>query len=205
MRKYFSNEKIKYLTQEEFKKFINAIKIHDSSSKYYHRNLAIFLIAEYCGLRASEIGLITLEDIDFKCKTIFCRRLKGSVSNDLLIKDEQVLAVLKIYYEERLKLKSNSKSLFLSKNNKPLDRRTLHTLMKFYSSFTNINLEKTHFHTLKHTCAMRLLDIEKADIRDVQWWLGHKYITNTMIYLNYSISARKDLYNKLTANRHFDI
>ena len=52
---------------------------------------------------------------------------------------------------------------------------------------------------------MRLLDIEKADIRDVQWWLGHKYITNTMIYLNYSISARKDLYNKLTANRHFDI
>lgn len=197
MRNYYDSFNIKFLTEKEFEELINAITIYDSSSTYYHRNLAIFLLAEYCALRVSEVGLLTLSDFDLDTETIFCRRLKGSVSNRLKIVDKRVLEALKTYYQERIEICSDSKYLFLSRNNKPINRRTLHNLMKFYSSFTKISSEKTHFHALKHTRAIELLERKNVDIRDVQWWLGHKYITNTMIYLNYSVGARESLYAKL--------
>ena len=69
--------------------------------------------------------------------------------------------------------------------------------MKYYCSFTSIPRDKWHFHALKHTRAMELMETDGFDVRDVQWWLGHKYIANTMIYLNYSIQAQKSLYTKL--------
>ena len=72
--------------------------------------------------------------------------------------------------------------------------------MKFYCSFTSISPDKHHFHTLKHTRAMQMIATPGVNLRDVQWWLGHKYIANTMIYLNYSVEAQAELYKKLENN-----
>lgn len=197
----FSTLNIKYLSIEEFDELIEAIKKFDSSSKFFMRNLTIFLIAEYCGLRASEIGLIEITDFNVKKRTVFCRRLKGSVSNVLKIVDERVFTELEKYYQERIKAPSTSKYLFPSKSGQPINRRTLDILMKFYCSFTTISRDKWHFHTLKHTCAMELIAVSDVDVRDVQWWLGHKYISNTMIYLNYSVDAKKELYDKISISK----
>lgn len=201
MGKSFSTLNIKYLSMDEFDELIEVIETVDQSSKFCQRNMTIFLIAEYCGLRASEVGLIELTDVDLKAQTIFCRRLKGSVSNVLLLQDERILEELEKYYQERLKAPFSSKYLFTSKSGLPINRRTLDLLMKYYCSFTTISQDKWHFHTLKHTCAMELISTPNTDLRDVQWWLGHKYIANTMIYLNYSIDAKKGFYNNLSINR----
>lgn len=197
----FRTSNIKYLSTAEYNELIDAIKKVDTSSKFHQRNLAIFLIAEYCGLRASEVGLIEITDFNVKEQTIFCRRLKGSVSNVLKIVDERVFYELEKYYQERIRIPHASKCLFTSKSGRPINRRTLHLLMKFYCSFTSISQDKWHFHTLKHTRAMELIAIPDIDIRDVQWWLGHKYISNTMIYLNYSIEAQRGLYDKISNSR----
>lgn len=196
-----STSNIKYLSMEEFNELIDVIEKVDHSSKFMLRNRVIFLVAEYCGLRASEIGLIELTDLNLRQKTIFCRRLKGSVSNVLKILDNRVYVELEKYYQERLKLTITSKYLFPSKSGRPINRRTLDILMKFYCSFTTISQDKWHFHTLKHTCAMELIAIPSMDVRDVQWWLGHKYINNTMIYLNYSVEAKRELYNKISNHK----
>jgi len=195
-----STSNIKYLTTAEFDELIHALET-DVSSKFHIRNLAMFLIAEYCGLRASEIGLIKVADYNAIEQTIFCRRLKGSVSNVLKIVDARVLAALDKYCAIRKEATYSSKYLFTSKSGLQINRRTLDILMKFYCSFTTISEDKWHFHTLKHTCALKLIAIEGIDIRDVQWWLGHKYIANTMIYLNYSTAAQKRLYEKLLNSR----
>lgn len=185
----------------EYNELIQAIERFDTSSKFFSRNLAIFLIAEYCGLRASELGLIEVSDFNVKEQTIFCRRLKGSVSNVLKIVDKRVFTEVEKYYYERLKAPYSSKCLFPSKSGRPINRRTLDILMKFYCSFTSISQDKWHFHTLKHTRAMELIAVPNIDVRDVQWWLGHKYISNTMIYLNYSVEAQKGLYDKISFNQ----
>lgn len=188
---------IKYLSVKEFDELIDVIQAVDFSSKFMKRNLTIFLIAEYCGLRASEVGLIRFSNYDPKEKTIFCRRLKGSVSNRLKIIDNRVANAMDDFYSMRIADDSHGASVFSSKTERPIDRRTLDELMKYYCSFTSISQDKWHFHTLKHTRAMELVDVYNVDIRDVQWWLGHKYISNTMIYLNYSVNAQQKLYQKL--------
>lgn len=197
----FSTSNIKYLSTAEYNDLIDVIKKVDMSSKFHTRNLAIFLVAEYCGLRASEVGLIEITDFNVKDHSIFCRRLKGSVSNVLKIVDERVFYELEKYYQERIRTPFTSNYLFPSKSGRPINRKTLDILMKFYCSFTTISQDKWHFHTLKHTRAMELIAIPHIDVRDVQWWLGHKYISNTMIYLNYSIEAQKGLYDKISNSK----
>ena len=75
----FTYASIKYLTVDEFNELIEKIPEADPSSKFMKRNLTIFLVAEYCALRASEIGAIRFTDYDPKNNTLICRRLKGSM------------------------------------------------------------------------------------------------------------------------------
>jgi len=63
---------IKYLTLAEFQGLLKAI---DNI-----RDRAIFLIGYRHGLRASEIGLLQVLDLDFKAMRISLHRLKGSLS-----------------------------------------------------------------------------------------------------------------------------
>lgn len=66
----FTYASIKYLTVDEFNELIEKVPEADPSSKFMKRNLTIFLVAEYCALRASEIGAIRFTDYD--PKTILC-------------------------------------------------------------------------------------------------------------------------------------
>ena len=63
---------IKFLTLDEIARLLGAI-----SDK---RDKVIFLIAYRHGLRASEIGLLQVQDVDFQEQRIMIRRLKGSLS-----------------------------------------------------------------------------------------------------------------------------
>ncbi|MGI8544022.1 MAG: tyrosine-type recombinase/integrase [Aridibacter sp.] len=65
-------DKIKFLTLEEIKRLFSVIK--------NKRDKAIFLMAYRHGLKASEVGLITLDAIDFSKQRIMIYRLKGSLS-----------------------------------------------------------------------------------------------------------------------------
>lgn len=55
-----NEEKVKYLTQPKMKKVFKVIE--KDNSIHLLRNLTIFRVAYRCALRASEPGLIRLED-----------------------------------------------------------------------------------------------------------------------------------------------
>lgn len=190
-----TNSDLKFLTQQEKEELF--LVISKDHSRFSTRNKAIFYISEYCALRASEIGLITLNDIDLDKNTVFCRRLKGSKNNTLRIVNPVVLNSLKSYYWERVQQTHNSNCLFLSQLEKPISRKTLDYLMKQYCSQTKIPPQKHHFHALKHTRAIEMIDYPDIKLTDVQWWLGHRNIQNTMIYLDYTSNAMNSLFNKL--------
>ncbi len=65
-------ETIKFLTLDETARLFGMI-----SDK---RDKAIFLIGYRHGLRASEIGLLNIQDLDFERQRIMIHRLKGSHS-----------------------------------------------------------------------------------------------------------------------------
>ena len=62
---------ITYLTQDELKRLLAAVKDK--------RDRAIIRVAYRHGLRASEIGMLQIDDVDFKQGRITIRRLKGSL------------------------------------------------------------------------------------------------------------------------------
>ncbi|APQ75827.1 phage integrase family protein [Clostridium botulinum] len=64
-----SSNKMKYLTQQEAIRLFNAIIFSDNSHAV--RDLALFRVAYRCGLRASEISLIKLDDYTTQIKEIF--------------------------------------------------------------------------------------------------------------------------------------
>jgi integrase len=66
-------ETIRFLTLDELARLLAVMRGHP-------RDRVLFLIAYRHGLRASEIGLLRLEDLDFRALRLRVHRLKGSHS-----------------------------------------------------------------------------------------------------------------------------
>ncbi|WP_154861771.1 tyrosine-type recombinase/integrase, partial [Clostridium diolis] len=126
-----SNEtEIKYLTQKEVLSLFNAIE--NSGKLHSTRDLAIFRLAYRCGLRASEISMLKLENYNINKGEIYCKRLKGSKNNTLRL-DEKTKSVLDKYITEN-EITSEAQTIFTSQKNKPISRQTLDHLTKQYFS-----------------------------------------------------------------------
>lgn len=178
---------IKYLTQDETQRLFRVI-----SNK---RDKAIFLIAYRHGLRASEVGLLKLDDVDLARGRIRVTRLKGSLSGEYPMQPDEVRAVRAWLKERRL----NSTALFQSNQGTPIHRRTLAYAMKCYGTKAGIPEDRCHMHVLRHSIGTHLLDAG-ADLRFVQDWLGHNNIQNTVIYAQISNKAREEGAKKFFAS-----
>jgi type 1 fimbriae regulatory protein FimB len=163
------SETIKFLTLDETRRLFKAI-----TDK---RDKAIFLIAYRHGLRASEIGLLRVSDLDLNRLRVILHRLKGSLSGEHPLQADEARA-LKAWLKSR---DTDSPILFPSRRNLPISRQMLDVLMKDYGEEAAIPKDKRHFHVLKHSIATHLLDAG-AELRFLQDWLGHSNIQNTVIY-----------------------
>lgn len=171
-------ETIKFLTLDETRRLFRCI-----TDK---RDKAIFLLAYRHGLRASEIGLLRVDDLDLKRLRVMLHRLKGSLSGEHPLQADEARA-LKAWLKHR---DTDSPILFPSRRGLPISRQMLDVLMKQYGEEAVVPKEKRHFHVLKHSSATHLLDAG-ADLRFVQDWLGHSNIQNTVIYTSLVSTSRE--------------
>lgn len=163
-------ETIRFLTLDETTRLFRAIGGH-------RRDRVLFLIAYRHGLRASEVGLLRVEDVDLKTLRIMVHRLKGSHSGTHPLQADEAKAIKALLRERQ----AVSPVLFASSRGDPIARRTLDWLMKKYGEAADLPPTKRHFHCLKHSIATHLLEAG-ADLRFVQDWLGHSNIQNTVVY-----------------------
>jgi len=187
--KRWGAEQIQFLTQNEMRRLLASIK--------GKRDYALFLIAYRHGLRASEIGLLTEDDIDLTRGTIRVHRLKGSLGGVYPMQNDEIKAIRAMLRARAVQ----SPILFLSKLLIAVSRRQLDLNMKKYGEKAGIPKHKRHFHTLKHSIATHLLDAG-TDIRFVQDWLGHKDIKNTAIYAQLTPHRRKDEARRAILSKH---
>lgn len=191
----YDSSKIKYLYTYEKDALFRAIET--DISKYHLRDKAIIYLAEYAALRASEVGLIRLSDINPDTLDIYFKRLKHSNCNRLRIIEPNVLSALQDYLTYRKESGVDSEYLFPSQKGNPISRKTLDDIIKKYCRLAGIPEEKAHFHVLKHTRAVELADLG-LDTKEVQFWTGHKNIANTEIYLQFTTTQQNTLYTKMT-------
>ena len=184
---------IKFFNQKELKSLFKAIE--QSDIKYKTRDLAIFRVAYCCGLRSSEIGLIDYGNYNKSTGELYCKRLKGSWNNTIRL-DKETIKVLNKYIRENT-FTSDEYILFKSQEGKPISRKTLDVLMKKYCKLANIkNTSLHHFHALKHSCGVHLAE-SGLDVKELNFWLAHKNINNTLIYFQFTSSQQEQLYKKL--------
>lgn len=150
------------------------------------RDRAIFRLAYHAGLRASELGLLDMRDYNARTDRIMIHRLKGSNDGEHHLSREESRAL-----RAWLKLRGGSPgAIFPSRLGSPISRKTLDLLMKSYGAAAGIPPKLRHFHVLKHTCATHLLS-KGFHVDQVQDWIGHANIQNTMIYAKVT-NARRD-------------
>jgi len=190
MRK--KEREIKYLSQKELKKLFDIIEKTKDNNKLYLRDLLIFNLMYYLALRVSEVGSLLFDDYNSLNNTIYIRRLKGSNNNTLKL-DEKRLKILKKYIRD---YNINSWVLFKTQNWWKLDRFAINSILKKYEKLSWIKLNT---HIFKHSIWVHLGE-SWIDIKDLQYYLWHKDIKNTLIYFKYTTKQLDDMYKKLEKN-----
>ncbi len=147
-------EKYVYLTRREVDLFFE--QITDL------RDRALFGAMYYFGLRASEIGLLSREYVNFRTRRIYIPRLKGGIPGEKVMTVD-CRRLLQGYLQSR---RDMLPYLFPS----PLHKR--------------------HSHCLRHSIATHLLDAGQS-LEYVQDHLGHRSIKSTGVYAKISDAKRE--------------
>ncbi|EJT6499999.1 tyrosine-type recombinase/integrase [Clostridium perfringens] len=188
-------ETIKYLEKEELDKLFKIIK--KVNAKYWLRDLLLFRIGYWTGCRVSEVLLMTVDRFNQGNNQLYCQRLKGGISNTLILDDVTSKLLKKHIKENDL---DGDDYIFFSQQGGALDRRTVNNLTKRYFTAAKIKDQtKHHFHTMRHTRAVLMLE-DGFGIEKVKYILGHKSISNTAIYAQLTASTEKDMFNTMLKN-----
>src|SRR6056297_580186 len=162
------------LTDNEVKTFLKVFNKRYISS---HKNSLMCRLSLETGMRISEIINLKIENIDWNTGRTHIKEGKGKQDrivyvNPDLISDLDVL-------RSRCGL-GNTGFLFSTRSGKPFDRRNLDRMVKTYAEKAGL-LKKVHFHMFRHTYATKVLK-ETGNLRITQKVLGHRNISNTVIY-----------------------
>lgn len=187
-----TSEDIKFLTQKQVKQLFNTIESLKDENKYWLRDLTIFNLSYYCWLRISEVSLIKSENYNKETGEIYIKRLKGS-NNSTIVLDKQRISILNKYIRE-YKIKSDEDFLFKTKSWWRLNKSTLEYLVNNYKTKSKLN--NFHFHMLKHSIAVHLLELWLS-IFELKNYLWHKSINSTIVYASFSSQMNKEIYNKI--------
>lgn len=133
------------------------------------RNALIIQLGLATGARATELLNITKADVNMHDKTIFIRGIKNSNDREIPITDTLFTGI---------------QSYVSSIQSDRLFNISYERLVQVWDMYRPV---KKKFHCLRHTFAIMLYKRTK-DLRLVQVALGHRNITNTMIYADYVYS-----------------
>jgi integrase/recombinase XerC len=158
--------KNKYLLNPELDRLLSIIQTYQDQDV---RNCLLILLGLKTGARAQELLNIQKIDINIYDETVFIRGIKGSNDREIPI--------------------SNLIFLRLKRYMDTIEGKLLFDISydRLYQIWNHYRPVEKKFHCLRHTFAIQLYKKTK-DIRLVQVALGHRNITNTMIYADYVYS-----------------
>ena len=185
---HFPREKYVYLTRREVELFFQ--QVTDL------RDRALFGYMYHFGLRASEVGLLLREHVNFRTRRIYIARLKGGTPGEKVMTSD-LRRLLQAYLQSR---KDTLPHLFPSRNYRSISRKRIGALFKLYTKGARLAPHKQHSHCLRHSIATHLLDAGQA-LEYVQDHLGHKSIRSTGVYARVSDAKRERVAYQIELSR----
>ncbi|HUD44378.1 MAG TPA: tyrosine-type recombinase/integrase [Patescibacteria group bacterium] len=176
-------EQIKFVSPDLIETFFRKIKST--------RDKALFSAVYYYGLRASEVGLLTIEDIDMDNNRVFIHALKGGISGQHLL-NPIVKRYIKSYLDqERLRLRTIQQALFLSQKGTPITSTQVYRLFHAYARKAKFPIDRRHPHVFRHSIAVHMAE-GGFDVYQVKEHLRHKKIDNTLVYFQITNKTRME-------------
>jgi type 1 fimbriae regulatory protein FimB len=160
------------------------------------RDCALFGTMYYFGLRASEVGLLLREYVNFRTRRIYIQRLKGGVPGEKVMTAD-CRRLLQRYLQSR---RDALPYLFPSRNNQPISRKRIDALFRHYATQAGLPPHKRHSHCLRHSIATHLIDAGQS-LEYVQDHLGHRSIQSTGVYAKISDAKRERVAAHLELSR----
>ena len=146
------------------------------------------------GFRSSELLNLKMHDIDIVNYIIRC---KGKGNKERIVPMSEItLKYLNKYLEIRpmfFKKEKPSDFVFLSMRGKNINRTTFFKEIKDLLIKKGINYNISP-HSLRHSFATHLLE-GGADLKSIQFMMGHSDISTTKIYTKIANTKLKDEYN----------
>lgn len=165
----YALNKNKYLLEPEVERLEHILRSFQNKDA---RNCTLLWTCLYSGARAQEVLNLRNEDLNSYDESIFIRGLKGSNDRELPVPGWLFQRLIQEAARTRADL------VF------PITYNRLRQIWDFYRPV------QKKLHSLRHTFAIRLYKKTK-DLRLVQVALGHRNITNTMVYADYVYSQQE--------------
>ena len=164
----------------------------DRRSAVGKRDYAILLLLVTYGLRAREVGALTLDDIDWKRDRLDVRGRKAGHSTAYSLARTVGEALLD--YLKQGRPVTTERALFIGAYAPymPLSRVAVSLRAKCYLRKAGINVSRPGSHTLRHTCVQRLVD-SGFSLKTIGDFIGHRTPDATKIYAKVNIEALRQV------------
>lgn len=184
-----------YLDESDLGRFLSSI-----DGKYKKRNLAVFLLMSYMGLRVGEVHTLNLSDYNVERHSLRVFG-KGRKWRNVPV-PEDVVPFLDSALAERLNpWRSKEEAMFISQKGRRLSIRGIQqiaadTFDRFQRDVPAAQRRPYSSHKLRHSFATMLLR-KGADLRTVQELLGHSSIQTTTVYTHITSREKEEAMSKL--------
>jgi integrase/recombinase XerD len=164
----------------------------DCSHRLGRRDHALLVLALQTGLRVSELSALRIEDLHLGSGAFVHCTGKGRKDRTTPL-TKLTVTVMKHYLAERGGQPTDP--VFAGPRGQPLGRDAIRRLVERHAAHaaracSSLSLKKPTTHTLRHTCAMRLLE-SGTDIATIALWLGHETSRTTEIYLHAYLALKE--------------
>jgi integrase/recombinase XerD len=180
------------LTVEEVE---NVLRLPDINETVGLRDRAILELLYSTGMRRTELTLVKLFDLDLDGRTVF---VQGKGKKDRVVPvGRRAIAWLDKYIREarpKLVVEPDCGYLFLTVVGEYIAPGHLGDFVMKYVQASGTE-KKGACHLFRHTCATLMLE-GGADVRYVQYMLGHSQLSTTQIYTHVSIRKLKEVHER---------
>lgn len=158
----------------------------DRSEPFGCRDFTLLYLAAAYGLRSGELVRLTLEDLDWRGRTLRVAQTKTKQAIYLPLSDEA--ADVLIDYLRTARPKSPYRQLFLRMRapGGPLKPASVHDVLDHRRARSGLGLPEFGTHVLRHSLAAHLLR-QGVGLKAIGDTLGHRDIESTSIYLRLGV------------------
>jgi integrase/recombinase XerD len=164
----------------------------DRRSVVGKRDYAILLLLVVYGLRAREVASLTLDDIEWRGATLHIRGRKAGHATIYPLATEVGEAVLDYLRHGRPQVSERRLFLRGMAPRAAVTHRIVSNRAKYYLKKAGIEVHRPGSHTLRHSCAQRLVDADFS-LKVIGDFLGHRHASSTRIYSKVSIGALREV------------